>query len=88
MQHAAHHERATRTGARLVHSCGFDSIPHDLGVQFTVERLPEGVPIVGIGADARAAREELVPRALHRRGLRERPQRAGIAFELLSAAPA
>ena len=28
-----------------MHSCGFDSIPYDLGVQFTVEHLPEGVPI-------------------------------------------
>jgi short subunit dehydrogenase-like uncharacterized protein len=36
---------AAETGARLVHSCGFDSIPYDLGVQFTVEQLPEGVPI-------------------------------------------
>ena len=26
------HEAAVRTGARLVHSCGFDSIPSDLGV--------------------------------------------------------
>ncbi len=41
----AHHARATETGARLVHACGFDSIPHDLGAQFTVEQLPEGVPI-------------------------------------------
>ncbi|MGZ6707609.1 MAG: saccharopine dehydrogenase family protein [Solirubrobacteraceae bacterium] len=41
----AHHERAVQTGARIVHACGFDSIPHDLGVQFTVEQLPEGVPI-------------------------------------------
>jgi short subunit dehydrogenase-like uncharacterized protein len=40
-----YHEQAERTGARLVHSCGFDSIPYDLGVQFTVENLPEGVPI-------------------------------------------
>lgn len=40
-----HHARATETGARLVHSCGFDSIPHDLGVEYTVQRLPEGVPI-------------------------------------------
>ncbi|WP_308416808.1 saccharopine dehydrogenase NADP-binding domain-containing protein [Streptomyces sp. AJS327] len=39
------HERARRTGARLVHSCGFDSIPYDLGVRLTVERLPEGVPL-------------------------------------------
>nr|WP_155073993.1 saccharopine dehydrogenase NADP-binding domain-containing protein [Streptomyces taklimakanensis] len=40
-----HHERARESGARLVHACGFDSVPHDLGVLFTVERLPEGVPL-------------------------------------------
>jgi len=40
-----HHEAAKRSGARLVHSCGFDSIPHDLGVLFTVGWLPEGEPI-------------------------------------------
>jgi short subunit dehydrogenase-like uncharacterized protein len=39
-----HHARATETGARLVHSCGFDSLPPDLGVLYTVGRLPEGVP--------------------------------------------
>ncbi|MFI5805247.1 saccharopine dehydrogenase family protein [Streptomyces sp. NPDC051561] len=36
---------ARRTGARLVHACGFDSVPHDLGAYFTVRRLPEGVPL-------------------------------------------
>ncbi|MGZ4243627.1 MAG: saccharopine dehydrogenase family protein, partial [Solirubrobacteraceae bacterium] len=40
-----HHEQAQRTGARLVHSCGFDSIPYDLGALYTVGRLPEDVPI-------------------------------------------
>jgi short subunit dehydrogenase-like uncharacterized protein len=40
-----YHRQAEQTGARLVHSCGFDSIPYDLGVQFTVEHLPEGMPI-------------------------------------------
>jgi short subunit dehydrogenase-like uncharacterized protein len=40
-----YHDQAQRTGARLVHCCGFDSIPHDLGVLFTVNRLPEGVPL-------------------------------------------
>jgi short subunit dehydrogenase-like uncharacterized protein len=40
-----HHEEAEGTGARLVHCCGFDSIPHDLGAFFTVQQLPEGVPI-------------------------------------------
>jgi short subunit dehydrogenase-like uncharacterized protein len=40
-----HHVRAVKTGARLVHACGFDSVPHDLGAQFTVDQLPEGVPL-------------------------------------------
>jgi short subunit dehydrogenase-like uncharacterized protein len=40
-----YHEQAEQTGARIVHSCGFDSIPHDLGVLATVQQLPEGVPI-------------------------------------------
>ena len=29
-----HHERAGETGARIVHCCGFDSIPMDMGVYF------------------------------------------------------
>ncbi|KMS88167.1 saccharopine dehydrogenase, partial [Streptomyces regensis] len=37
----AHHETARRTGARIVHACGFDSIPYDLGVFFTVTQLGE-----------------------------------------------
>ncbi len=40
-----HHAEAERTGARLVHSCGFDSLPYDLGAQFTVGHLPEDAPI-------------------------------------------
>ena len=40
-----YHEQAQRSGARIVHSCGFDSIPYDLGVLYTVQQLPEGVPI-------------------------------------------
>lgn len=40
-----YHAKAKKTGARIVHSCGFDSIPHDLGAFFTVQQLPEGVPI-------------------------------------------
>jgi short subunit dehydrogenase-like uncharacterized protein len=47
-----HHAEAERTGARLVHCCGFDSIPHDLGAYFTVRQLPEGVPLV-VNAHAR-----------------------------------
>ncbi|GAA2158001.1 saccharopine dehydrogenase NADP-binding domain-containing protein [Kitasatospora kazusensis] len=40
-----HHRRAVETGARLVHACGFDSVPHDLGVLFTVRQLPGDAPV-------------------------------------------
>ncbi len=33
-----HHEAAAASGARIVHSCGFDSIPSDLGVWFTQQQ--------------------------------------------------
>jgi len=36
---------ARERGVKIVSCCGFDSIPHDLGVLFTVERLPRGVPL-------------------------------------------
>ena len=29
-----HHDRAAKTGARIVHCCGFDSVPMDIGVWF------------------------------------------------------
>jgi short subunit dehydrogenase-like uncharacterized protein len=35
----AHHARAMETGARIVPSCGFDSIPSDLGVYLVHEHL-------------------------------------------------
>jgi short subunit dehydrogenase-like uncharacterized protein len=41
----AHHATAERTGARLVHACGFDSIPHDLGALFTVQQLKAEGPV-------------------------------------------
>jgi len=37
----AHHEEAKRTGARIVFSCGFDSIPFDLGVLTLQEKVRE-----------------------------------------------
>jgi short subunit dehydrogenase-like uncharacterized protein len=39
------HAAAQASGARLVHCCGFDSVPHDLGAYFTLKQLPEGVPV-------------------------------------------
>jgi short subunit dehydrogenase-like uncharacterized protein len=40
-----HDAAARESGARIVHTCGFDSIPPDLGALFTVQQLPEGVPL-------------------------------------------
>ncbi|MFT4189813.1 MAG: saccharopine dehydrogenase NADP-binding domain-containing protein [Aeromicrobium sp.] len=40
-----HHDTAVASGARIVHACGFDSIPHDLGALFTVQQLPKDVPV-------------------------------------------
>lgn len=40
-----YNSQAEQSGARLIHTCGFDSIPHDLGAYFTVKQLPEGVPL-------------------------------------------
>jgi short subunit dehydrogenase-like uncharacterized protein len=37
----AHQERAVETGARIVHSCGFDSIPSDLGCLFLQQHAIE-----------------------------------------------
>lgn len=36
------HDLATRTGARIVHSCGFDSVPSDLGVGLAQEAAGGG----------------------------------------------
>lgn len=36
-----HHDAAVESGARVVHACGFDSIPSDLGVWFTQQRAIE-----------------------------------------------
>jgi short subunit dehydrogenase-like uncharacterized protein len=43
--YVGYHAQAAETGARIIHCCGFDSIPYDLGVQYTVEQLPRNVPI-------------------------------------------
>jgi len=43
--YVAHHATAERTGARIVHACGFDSVPHDLGALFTVQQLGASGPV-------------------------------------------
>jgi short subunit dehydrogenase-like uncharacterized protein len=37
-----HHARAQETGARIVHCCGFDSIPSDLGTLFLQDAMRRG----------------------------------------------
>ena len=41
-----HHEAAAAKDLRIVSCCGFDSIPHDLGAFFTVQRFTTPTPIV------------------------------------------
>lgn len=43
--YVAHNATAERSGARIVHACGFDSIPHDLGALFTVQQLKADGPV-------------------------------------------
>ena len=45
LMYLRYHKVAKASGARLVHSCGFDSIPYDLGALFTIAQLPDDVPI-------------------------------------------
>jgi saccharopine dehydrogenase (NAD+, L-glutamate forming) len=54
LMYLRHHARAVETGARLVHACGFDSVPHDLGVLFTVGQLPPGGRSVSVRGYVRA----------------------------------
>ncbi|HEY8617191.1 saccharopine dehydrogenase family protein [Phenylobacterium sp.] len=53
---AAHHETAQKTGARLCHSCGFDSIPFELGVWFCEQTAKErlGAPAPRVKGRVRA----------------------------------
>ncbi|MFN8016634.1 MAG: saccharopine dehydrogenase NADP-binding domain-containing protein [Acidimicrobiales bacterium] len=52
----AHQLGAEETGARIVHTCGFDSIPSDLGVWYTQQRAQEalGAPCTRIDMQVHA----------------------------------
>ena len=54
----AHHHRARETGARIVHSCGFDSIPSDLGVLYVQQEMQRrhGTAATGVKFRAREMR--------------------------------
>ena len=55
---AAHEDSARKTGARIVHSCGFDSIPSDFGTWFLQQRARErlGAPCARVKLRMRNAR--------------------------------
>ena len=54
----AHQSRAQATGARIVHTCGFDSIPSDLGTWFTQQRAIEqfGEPCAEVRMSVKGAK--------------------------------
>lgn len=73
------HQLAQTTGARLVHSCGFEAIPHDLGVYFTLQHVPEGVALHVSGAlsvDARFSRGTIESAFIQYRRAREAKETA------------
>jgi short subunit dehydrogenase-like uncharacterized protein len=45
-----YHEDAVRTGARLVHCAGFDSVPHDLGAYLCAKQFSGEEPLTIVGA--------------------------------------
>jgi short subunit dehydrogenase-like uncharacterized protein len=97
-----YHARAVETGARLVHCCGFDSIPTDLGVLYTMRELgPQTGPVRVSGfirakgtlsggtlASAMAAMSR--PKAMARTSKARRaaePKQAGRRFGVLAGPP-
>mgnify|MGYP001575624269 CR=1 FL=1 len=86
-----HHDTARETGARIIHCCGFDSVPHDLGCWFTVQQLPEDVPIrvqgfVRAGGQISGGTLHSAVLAMSRLGAsrrvqRERQQREGLSVD-------
>lgn len=45
LMYLRYHRQARETGARLVHSCGYESIPFDLGALFTVSQIDSAEPL-------------------------------------------
>ncbi|OKI65103.1 saccharopine dehydrogenase family protein [Micromonospora sp. CB01531] len=86
LMYVRYHAEAVRTGARLVHACGFDSAPHDLGAWFTVRQLPTDGPVavdgfVRAGGRFSAGTYHSALTALSRAGETSRAARARKAVE-------
>ena len=62
----AHHAAAKASGARILHSCGFDSIPFELGVYFCQETAKAKLGGAGPAGEGPGARH--AGRALRRHG--------------------
>lgn len=76
---------AREQGLRIVNCCGFDSIPHDLGVLFTILQLPADQPITVEGyVRVRGRVSSGTIRSLIEVSARRQPRRPGAA----SPAPA
>ena len=43
-----HHEKASEEGTRIIPSCGYDSIPSDMGVFYSVQQMGKPVKKVTV----------------------------------------
>ena len=48
VHHGTHHQRAQEADARIVHTCGFDSTPSDLGVRFLQQEVQHRHGVAGV----------------------------------------
>jgi short subunit dehydrogenase-like uncharacterized protein len=82
----AHEQEAKRTGARIIHSCGFDSIPFELGVYFTqsLAKKKFGHPVARVKGRVRTIRGGLSGGTAHSgRATREAAQKDPSIIKLL-----
>lgn len=84
LMYARYHATAERSGARLVHCCGFDSIPPDLGVYYAMQQLrPDGpVRVAGLVRAGGSASGGTVASAL---GVLGRPRQSAVAARARAA---
>ena len=91
---ARYHGEAERTGARLVSCCGFDSVPHDLGVRWTVEQLPPDRPVrirgyvQAVGRLSGGTLNSALEAVADRRGARLLPERREVHGRRIAPLPA
>lgn len=91
---AAHDAAAKASGARIVHSCGFDSIPFELGVIFTqnLAKARLGHPVARIKGRVRSMRGGLsggtaASGAATMAAIQKNPALAGLMFDPFALTP-